>query len=65
MPGFLESPDGLQHLSIDASQQWELDFWVRKLDVSEGELRRAIAATGGKAVAVVHLLTAWEGARAS
>lgn len=65
MPAFLESPDGLQHLSIDASKQWEIDFWVRKLSVSDDELRRAIAATGGNAVAVVHLLTAWDGARAS
>lgn len=65
MPGFIESPDGLQHLSIDASQQWELDYWVRKLNVSEEELKRAIAATGGKAVTVVHLLTSWDGARAS
>ncbi len=62
---FLDCADGIQHLTIDLNREWEVQFWLRKLNVSEADLRRAVAASNGKAVQVIHLLTAWSGCRVS
>jgi AraC-like DNA-binding protein len=53
-----EGPDGggalraQDHWRVDLAEAWEIGFWAREFDCSEGELKRAVHAVGDCAGAV-------------
>lgn len=43
-------------MTIDLQLEWEVDYWTRKLNVSEDELRRAAQAVGNRLSELVGFL---------
>lgn len=56
MSDSLDLVTGVHRLRIDMREEWEVQYWTRKLGVSASELRRAVDAAGDSVLAVTHLL---------
>jgi len=49
-------PTPIAHDAIDVTRPRDRNYWCDKFDISEAELRNAVAAVGGSAAAVADYL---------